>query len=88
MLLPQAIELVNSKHEQLGGVNGSLGRPVSNVSVTSDGLAFFRLYEIGAIYLKIGGVPHEVHGLIYNKWKDIGAELSELGYPLTDIENV
>lgn len=84
MLLPQATELINSKHEQSGGVNGSLGRPVSNVSVTSDGLAFFRLYEIGAIYLKIGGIPHELHGSIYNKWKDIGAELSELGYPLSD----
>jgi aldose sugar dehydrogenase len=84
MLLPQATELINSKHEQSGGVNGSLGRPVSNVSITSDGLAFSRLYEIGAIYLKMGGIPHEVHGSIYNKWKDIGAELSELGYPLSD----
>jgi aldose sugar dehydrogenase len=84
MLLPQAIDLINSKHAQWGGANGSLGRPVSNVSVTSDGLAFSRLYENGAIYWKIGGIPREVHGSIYNKWKDIGAELSELGHPLTD----
>jgi glucose/arabinose dehydrogenase len=85
MLLGQATELINSKHQQFGGVNGSLGQPVSNVSVTSDDLAFSRLYETGAIYLKIGGIPHEVHGSVYNKWKDMGAELSELGYPLSDL---
>jgi hypothetical protein len=85
MLLSQATELINSKHQQSGGVNGSLGRPVSNVSVTSDDLAFSRLYETGAIYLKIGGIPHEVHGSIYNKWKTLGAELGELGYPISDL---
>jgi glucose/arabinose dehydrogenase len=84
ILFPQAIHLINSKHQEWGGVNGSLGQPISNISITSDGLAFYRIYETGAIYWKIGGVPHEVHGSIYNKWKSMGSELSELGYPLTD----
>jgi aldose sugar dehydrogenase len=84
ILLPQAIALINSKHEEWGGINGSLGRPISNISVTYDGLAFSRLYETGAIYWKMGGIPHEVHGNIYTKWKGIGAERSELGYPITD----
>jgi aldose sugar dehydrogenase len=85
MLLGQATDLINSKYQQSGGDNGSLGRPVSNVSLTSDHLAFSRFYETGAIYLKIGGIPHEVHGSIFNKWKDMGAERSELGYPLSDL---
>jgi glucose/arabinose dehydrogenase len=84
MLLPQATDLINSKYAQFGGTNGYLGQPVSNVSVTSDGLAFSRIYENGSIYWKIGGIPHELRGSIYDKWKSMGAELSELGYPLTD----
>jgi glucose/arabinose dehydrogenase len=83
-LLPQAITLINSKYAEWKGINGPLGRPISNVSLSLDGFAFSALYETGAIYWKIGGIPHEIHGSIYNKWKNLGAELSELGYPITD----
>src|SRR5262249_1264733 len=45
----------------------------------------FVAYQHGAIYWKPSVGPHEVHGLIRQKWVQLGAQLNaSLGYPITD----
>ena len=63
---------------------GSLGKPISNITETADGLGYYQNFTNGAIYWKSGRGIHEVHGTIYDKWKDLGLEKGFLGYPLSD----
>jgi glucose/arabinose dehydrogenase len=75
---------IYSKWNELGLERGFLGFPVSSVMYTQDKDATFVLFEGGAIYLGPLTGAHEIHGLIFEKWKIMGAEGSFLGYPITD----
>jgi glucose/arabinose dehydrogenase len=44
---------------------------------------YYQNFTEGAIYWKRDTEAHEVHGDIYNKWKELGLERSFLGFPLT-----
>jgi aldose sugar dehydrogenase len=63
---------------------GSLGKPSSNISKTTDGLGYYQNFTKGAVYWKSGSGIHEVHGAIYDKWKASGLEKGFLGYPISD----
>src|SRR5215212_21283 len=56
---------------------------VQNRSSEADA-KYYQNFKEGAIYWKRDAGPHEVHGDIYNKWKELGLERSFLGFPLTD----
>ena len=58
---------------------------VQNSSNDSDD-KYYQNFTEGAIYWKRDTGAREVHGAIYNKWKELGLERSDFGYPITNIE--
>ena len=56
----------------------ALGRPASDERPTPDGVGRFRHFERGSIYWHPATGAHEVHGLIRQKWAELGWELSFL----------
>jgi aldose sugar dehydrogenase len=58
---------------------------VQNSSIDSDA-KYYQNFTEGAIYWKRDTGAREVHGAIYNKWKELGLERSDFGYPITNIE--
>jgi aldose sugar dehydrogenase len=58
---------------------------VQNGSIDSDA-KYYQNFTEGAIYWKRDTGAREVHGAIYNKWKELGLERSDFGYPITNIE--
>jgi|SRR6516164_3777663 len=81
--------IIDDKYAELGGAGGFLGPLVSAEVETPNGLGFYRHYQGGSIYWKSSlPVAFEVHGLIRQKWADLGWENSFLGFPLSDESNV
>lgn len=75
---------ISDKYTQLGGTSSFLGNPTNQETTTPDGVGKFRHYQHGSIYWHPNTGAHEVHGLIRQRWSNIGWELSYLGYPMTD----
>ena len=75
---------ISDKYAQLGGTSGFLGSPTIPESTTPDGIGKYRHYQGGSIYWHPQTGAHEVHGLIRQRWANLGWELSYLGYPMTD----
>jgi hypothetical protein len=75
-----AIQAIEEKYQQL---NGAPGNPRSGVKMGKGG-GFYRQYEAGAIYFHPETGPHRVYGAIYEKYLQLNAERSFLGYPTTD----
>ncbi|MEY4616138.1 MAG: hypothetical protein RJB66_1098 [Pseudomonadota bacterium] len=73
-----------SKWKLLGGLNGFLGTPLTDESATPDGAGRYNHFENGSIYYFPCLGPFEVHGLIRNRWAQMGWERSALGYPKSD----
>jgi hypothetical protein len=84
MRMPQASTPISDKYAALGGERGILGRPAAEERVTPDGVGRFRHFERGSIYWHPSVGAHEVHGLIRQKWAELGWERSFLGYPTSD----
>lgn len=63
---------------------GLLGRPTQSIAKAEDKQGQFCLFEKGVIYHHPKTGAFEVHGLILKKWKELGAEKSALGYPLSN----
>lgn len=84
---------VLSKWHALGAQDGVLGFPASSSRPTQDGLGLHasfakldrgrRSYD-GAIYAHPGVGAHELHGVIYEKWRRLGGESGPLGLPSSD----
>jgi hypothetical protein len=72
------------KYAALGGEASVLGRPQGDERPTPDGVGRFRHFERGSIYWHPATGAHEVHGLIRQKWAELGWERSFLGYPTSD----
>jgi len=73
------------KHMELGAVAGLLGVPTSIESACgADGTGRCQEFEGGSIYWHGDVGAHEIHGLIRDKWRTLGAERGFLGYPTTD----
>lgn len=64
-----------------------LGTPIGVEEKCSDNIGLFQNYENGVIYWHPIHGGHEIHGLNYRKYKSIGLEKSELGYPVSDEES-
>jgi len=77
--------IIDGKYFELGGEDGWLGPPTTTESLTPNGLGSYRHYQNGSIYWKhVLPVAFEVHGLIRQKWAELGWENSFLGFPLSD----
>ena len=83
------MSVIDDKYAELGGTAGFLGPAVTPEWQTPNGLGNYRHYQNGSIYHK-ASLPFacEVHGLIRQKWADLGWENSFLGFPLTDESDV
>ena len=81
-----ALKTINVEYSNLGGNKSLLGDPLSKVLASVDGVGFYQEFENGAIYWTPFTGAHEVHGSMYKKWKSLGLEQSELGYPVSDTE--
>jgi hypothetical protein len=73
-----------TKWAELGWETGSLGYPVDDSRVAPDGVGFFSYFKGGAIYWSPETGAHEVRGAILQRWRELGAERSSLGYPISD----
>ena len=61
-----------------------LGNATTGVRETPDHTGHYRHYQRGSIYYTPSTGAHEVHGLIRQKWAQLGWERSPLRYPRTD----
>jgi len=62
-----------------------LGSALTPEKVAPDGVGHYVHYQHGSIYWKPSVGPHEVHGLIRQKWAQLGWEKNPgLGYPIRD----
>jgi uncharacterized protein with LGFP repeats len=75
---------INSKYASLNSAAGLLGSPTTAVTVCPDGVGYYRHFQGGSIYWHPNTGAHEVHGLIRQRWAQLGWEKSFLGYPKTD----
>ena len=75
---------IDDKYAALGGAASFLGTPTTTETSTPDGKGRYRHFQGGSIYWSPETPAREVHGLIRQKWSELGWERSHLGYPLTD----
>jgi hypothetical protein len=75
---------IGDKYAQLGGQGGFLGAPTTPEQTAPDGVGKYRHYQHGSIYWHPECGAREVHGLIRERWAQLGWETSYLGYPITD----
>ena len=66
-----------------GSYEAGTDTTMQNRSNESDA-KYYQNFTEGAIYWKRDIGAHEVHGGIYNKWKELGLERGFLGFPVTD----
>jgi hypothetical protein len=76
---------IDDKYAALGGLTGVLGAPISEELTCADGIGRYRHYEGGSIYWRPTTGAFEVHGAIRDKWLALGADLSVLGCPISDV---
>ena len=78
--------LIRQKWAGLGWEKSFLGYPTSDETVgrDNDGAGRFSHFQGGSIYWHPGVGTFEVHGAIRQKYLELGAEASFLGYPTTN----
>jgi len=75
---------IDAKYRALGGCGSVVGAPLTDERGTPDGIGRYNVFERGSIYWTAATGAYEVHGIIRDKWKDVGWETGILGYPITD----
>jgi hypothetical protein len=76
---------IRQKYLELGGEASFLGYPTTDETICPDRVGRFNHFQAGSIYWTSGTGAHEVHGLIRQKWAELGWERNAaLGYPITD----
>jgi uncharacterized protein with LGFP repeats len=73
---------IRDKWKALGWEIKWVGYPTTDEIASGNG--HYNVFEGASIYSSPQAGTHEVHGTIREKYKSIGAEKSELGYPTTD----
>jgi hypothetical protein len=68
----------------LGAQAGPLGYPATDERATSDGRGRYNDFTGGSIYWSQATGAREVRGAIGGTWRQLGAEKSGLGYPVTN----
>jgi hypothetical protein len=79
-----ATALINARYSALGGATGFLGIAQNAITACPDGVGYYQHFSGGSIYWSPATGAHEVHGLIRQRWANLGWERSFLGYPRTD----
>jgi hypothetical protein len=75
---------IHGEWSALGFETGLLGYPMTDETVTPDGIGRYNHFQSGSIYWTPLSGAHEVHGLIRERWASLGWEQSALGYPISD----
>jgi hypothetical protein len=78
---------IRAKWAALGWEKGPLGYPLTDVTVTADGVGTYSHFSGSggaSIYWSPKTGAHEIHGGIRAKWAALGWEKGPLGYPTTD----
>ena len=68
----------------LGWEAGLLGYPITDETTTPDTVGRYNVFQNGSLYWSPATGAHEVHGVIRDKYRDVGWEAGELGYPTSD----
>ena len=76
--------LIRDEWARLGWEAGFAGYPISDETPTPDGAGRFNVFQGASIYWSPSSGAHEVHGLIRDKYRDLGWEAGALGYPTSD----
>ena len=76
---------IRQKYLELGGEASFLGYPTTDETTCPDRIGRYNHFQAGSIYWTPGTGAHEAHGLIRQKWAQLGWERNAaLGYPITD----
>jgi hypothetical protein len=76
--------VIRDKWAALGWEVGFLGYPITDETSTPDNVGRFNVFQGGSIYFSPATGAHEVHGVIRDKYRDVGWEAGQLGYPTSD----
>lgn len=68
----------------LGGEASAFGYPTSDETTARDGVGKFNNFENASVFWHPSTGAFEVHGLIRERWRAMGAEMSTIGYPTTN----
>lgn len=68
----------------LGAEGSAFGYPISDEMPANDGTGRFNNFENASVYWHPQTGAYEVHGLIRDRWRAMGGEMSVLGYPTTN----
>ncbi|HTL34326.1 MAG TPA: hypothetical protein VL326_14465 [Kofleriaceae bacterium] len=75
---------IRDKWKDLGWEASVTGYPITDETTTPDGVGRYNVFEHASIYWSPTTDAHEVHGVIRDKYKDLGWEAGQLGYPTSD----
>jgi hypothetical protein len=77
---------IRAKWASMGWENSVLGYPITDETVTPDGIGRYNHFSrvTGSIYWSAVSGAHSIQGSIRAKWASMGWENSVLGYPTTD----
>lgn len=81
---PSTVGAIDAKYRALGGCGSLLGAPITEERATPDGVGRYSVFQRGSIYWTAQTGAFEVHGLIRDRWSELGWEAGPLGYPISD----
>jgi LGFP repeat-containing protein len=81
---PVTVGRIDEKYRALGGCSSFLGAPTTPELGTPDGIGRYSVFQNGSIYWSPSTGAFEVHGLVRDRWAQLGWEAGFVGYPLTD----
>ncbi|MEO8701243.1 MAG: hypothetical protein ABI867_14425 [Kofleriaceae bacterium] len=76
--------VIRDKWSELRWEAGILGYPITDETQTPDGAGRYNVFTGGSIYWTATTGAHEVHGVIRDKYAELGWEAGRLGYPTSD----
>ncbi|HEY5952334.1 MAG TPA: hypothetical protein VIV40_42845, partial [Kofleriaceae bacterium] len=75
---------IRDKWAALGWEAGLLGYPLTDERATPDGVGRYNVFSGGSVYWSPSTGAFEVHGVIRDKYAEVGWEAGALGYPTSD----
>lgn len=79
---------IDIKYQTLGGPTSFLGNPIQNEAIAPDGEGVYRHYERGSIHWHPDTGAFSTNGGIRWLWSELKWELSFLGYPISDEQDI
>ena len=75
---------ITAKYAAMGGASSFLGQSTGTEALTTNGNGLYQYYQGGMIVWSAATGAHEVHGAIINRYNELGATSSYLGFPIAD----